>query len=75
MLWKLAIDIVYAAFNFREYFVILIEHSKLLSYLGLAIAFGFTSLSAIKLKRELNHRNNTKNSFNQPNNQQNVEEQ
>jgi hypothetical protein len=53
--------------------VVLIEYSKLLSYMGLAIVFGFTSLSAIKLKRELNHRNNTKR-FNQPNNQQNVEE-
>ena len=53
--------------------VVLIEHSKLLSYIGLAIVFGFTSLSALKLKRELNHRNNTKR-FNQPNNQQNVEE-
>jgi uncharacterized membrane protein len=45
--------------------VILIEYSKLLSYIGLAIVFGFTSLSALKLKRELNHRNNTKNSINQ----------
>ena len=53
--------------------VVLIEHSKLLSYIGLAIVFGFTSLSALKLKRELNHRNNTKR-FNQPNNEQNVEE-
>src|SRR5919112_4809589 len=53
--------------------VVLIEYSKLLSYIGLAIVFGFTSLSALKLKRELNHRNNTKR-FNQPNNEQNVEE-
>src|SRR5215212_2449154 len=53
--------------------VVLIEYSKLLSYIGLAIVFGFTSLSALKFKRELNHRNNTKR-FNQPNNQQNVEE-
>src|SRR5215208_7122528 len=45
--------------------VILIEYSKLLSYIGLAIVFGFTNLSALKLKRELNHRNNTKNSINQ----------
>src|ERR687889_1489572 len=53
--------------------VVLIEYSKLLSYIGLAIVFGFTSLSALKLKRELNQRNITKR-FNQPNNEQNVEE-
>jgi hypothetical protein len=29
------------------------------------MVFGFTSLSALKLKRELNYRNNTKNSINQ----------
>src|SRR5919112_5874422 len=50
--------------------VVLIEYSKLLSYIGLAIVFGFAGLSALKLKRELNHRNNTKR-FNQPNNEQN----
>jgi hypothetical protein len=50
--------------------VILIEYSKLLSYIGLAIVFGFASLSALKLKRELDHRNNTENKFNQLNNQQ-----
>jgi hypothetical protein len=37
--------------------VILIEYSKLLSYIGLAIVFGFAGLSALKLKREINHRN------------------
>jgi hypothetical protein len=46
--------------------VILIEYSKLLSYIGLAIVFGFTSLSALKLKRELNHKEIIqKNSINQ----------
>jgi hypothetical protein len=50
--------------------VILIEYSKLLSYIGLAIVFGFASLSALKIKRELDHRNNTENKFNQLNNQQ-----
>jgi len=52
--------------------VILIEYSKLLSYIGLAIVFGFAGLSALKLKRELDRRNNTKNNFNQLNNQQTV---
>jgi hypothetical protein len=50
--------------------VILIEYSKLLSYIGLAIVFGFAGLSALKLKRELNHRNNTENKFNPLNNKQ-----
>src|SRR5919107_3169359 len=53
--------------------VVLIEYSKLFSYIGLAIVFGFTSLSVLKLKRELNHRNIQKR-FNQLNNEQNVEE-
>jgi hypothetical protein len=52
--------------------VILIEYSKLLSYIGLAIVFGFAGLSALKLKRELGHRNNTKNNFNQLNSQKTV---
>jgi hypothetical protein len=50
--------------------VILIEYSKLLSYIGLPIVFGFASLSALKLKRELDYRNYTENKFNQLNNQQ-----
>jgi hypothetical protein len=50
--------------------VILIEYSKLLSYIGLAIVFGFASLSALKLKRELDYRNYTENKFNQLNNRQ-----
>jgi len=37
--------------------VILIGYSKLLSYIGLAIVFGFAVLSALKLKRELDYRN------------------
>jgi hypothetical protein len=36
--------------------VILIEYSKLLSYVSLAIVFGFAALSAIRLKKELSHR-------------------
>ena len=52
--------------------VILIEYSKLLSYIGLAIVFGFAGLSALNLKRELDRRNNTKNNFNQLNSQETV---
>jgi hypothetical protein len=52
--------------------VILIEYSKLLSYIGLAIVFGFAGLSALKLKRELDYRNYTKNRFNQLKNSQTV---
>jgi hypothetical protein len=50
--------------------VILIEYSKLLSYVGLAIVFGFAGLSALKLRRELYYRNKAK-TFNQLNNQMN----
>jgi hypothetical protein len=48
--------------------VVLIEYSKLLSYVGLAIVFGFAGLSALKLKRELDYRNKAK-TLNQLNNQ------
>lgn len=51
--------------------VILIEYSKVLSYISLAVVFGFATLSALSLKRELRQRNNTKkNILNQLNNQQ-----
>ena len=33
--------------------IVLIEYSKLLSYVGLTIVFGFAALSAIRLKKEL----------------------
>jgi hypothetical protein len=52
--------------------VILIEYSKLLSYVGLAIVFGFAGLSALKLKREVDYRNYTKNNFNQLNSKKTV---
>ncbi|HEX2067772.1 MAG TPA: hypothetical protein VHF08_03635 [Nitrososphaeraceae archaeon] len=45
--------------------VILIEYSKVLSYIGLAIVFGFAGFSALTLKRELDRRTDTKNNFNQ----------
>jgi hypothetical protein len=48
--------------------VVLIEYSKVLSYVGLAIVFGFAGLSALKLKRELDYRNKAK-TLNQLNNQ------
>src|SRR5919109_1370968 len=50
--------------------VILIEYSKVLSYVGLAIVFGFAGLSAVRLRKELQQRNSSKNSnFNQLNGQ------
>jgi hypothetical protein len=52
--------------------VILIEYSKLFSYIGLAIVFGFVGLSALKLKKELDYRNYTKNNFNQLKNKQTI---
>jgi hypothetical protein len=51
--------------------VVLIEYSKLLSYIGLAIVFGFAGLSALKLKKELKDRNKN---FNQLNDQCLIEE-
>jgi hypothetical protein len=50
--------------------VVLIEYSKLLSYIGLAIVFGFAGLSALRLQIELQERNSSKNSnFNRLNGQ------
>ena len=50
--------------------VVIIEYSKLLSYVGLAIVFGFAGLSALKLKKELQQRNSSNTSnFNQLNGQ------
>jgi hypothetical protein len=42
--------------------VALIEYSKVLSYIGLAIVFGFAGLSALRLKKELSQRNSSDNS-------------
>jgi hypothetical protein len=36
--------------------VVLIEYSTLLSYMGLAVVFGFAALSIMRLRRELNKR-------------------
>src|SRR5215216_873780 len=50
--------------------VVLIEYSKLLSYIGLTIVFGFAGLSALRLRKELRHKNSSKNNnFNQFNGQ------
>jgi hypothetical protein len=50
--------------------VVLIEYSRILSYIGLAIVFGFAGLSALRLRKELQQRNSSKNSnFNQLNGQ------
>jgi hypothetical protein len=49
--------------------VVLIQYSETLSYTGLGIVLGFAGLSAIKLKKELQRINNTKNNqLNQLNN-------
>jgi hypothetical protein len=48
--------------------VALIQYAKPLSYIGLAIVFGFAALSAFKLQRELNQIKKTKKSV------QNIEE-
>jgi hypothetical protein len=40
--------------------VVLIQHSETLSYLGLGMVFGFTGLSAIRLRREMQLTNSAK---------------
>src|ERR671914_855776 len=54
--WLLILSLLPSIFG-STLSVILIEYSKLLSYVGLAIVLGFTGLSALKLKRELDYRN------------------
>ena len=50
--------------------VVLIEYSKLLSYIGLATVFGFAGLSALRLRKELRQINSSMDSnFNQLNSQ------
>jgi hypothetical protein len=69
--WLLVLSMLPSIFG-STLSVILIEYSKLLSYIGLAIVFGFAGLSALNLKRELDSRNITKNNFNQLKNSQTV---
>jgi hypothetical protein len=67
--WLLILSLLPSVFG-SGLSVVLIEYSKLLSYIGLAIVFGFAGLSALKLKKELQQRNSSKNSnFNQLNGQ------
>jgi hypothetical protein len=54
--WLLILSLLPSIFG-STLSVILIGYSKLLSYIGLAIVFGFAVLSALKLKRELDYRN------------------
>jgi hypothetical protein len=50
--------------------IVLIEYSKLLSYVGLAIVFGFAGLSSLRLRKELQEVNSSKNNnFNRLNDQ------
>ena len=69
--WLLVLSMLPSIFG-STLSVILIEYSKLLSYIGLAIVFGFAGLSTLKLKRELDRRTDTKNNFNQLNSQETI---
>jgi hypothetical protein len=53
--------------------VLLIDYSKVLSYIGLAIVFGFAGFSALRLKKELSQRNSSENSRFQLNDQYTAE--
>lgn len=67
--WLLILSMLPSVFG-SSLSVVLIEYSRLLSYIGLAIVFGFAGLSALKIKKELQQRNSSKNSnFNQLNDQ------
>ena len=67
--WLLILSMLPSIFG-SSLSIVLIEYSKLLSYIGLAIVFGFAGLSALRLKKELKQRNSSKNSnFNQLNSQ------
>ena len=63
--WLLILSMLPSVFG-SSLSVVLIEYSRLLSYIGLAIVFGFAGLSALKLKKELKERNSN---FNQLNDQ------
>jgi hypothetical protein len=67
--WLLILSMLPSVFG-SSLSVVLIEYSRLLSYIGLALIFGFAALSALKLKKEMQQRNSSKNSnFNQLNGQ------
>src|SRR5918999_5570981 len=54
--WLLILSMLPSIFG-SSLSIVLIEYSKLLSYVGLAIVFGFAGLSSLRLKKELNQRN------------------
>ena len=53
--WLLILSMLPSIFG-SSLSVVLIEYSKVLSYIGLAIVFAFAGLSSIKLKKELSQR-------------------
>jgi hypothetical protein len=67
--WLLILSMLPSIFG-SSLSVVLIEYSKLLSYIGLVIVFGFAGLSALRLRKELRQRNNSlNNNFNHLNGQ------
>ena len=67
--WLLILSMLPSIFG-SSLSIILIEYSKLLSYVGLAIVFGFAGLSSLRLRKELQEINSSKNSnFNRLNDQ------
>ena len=67
--WLLILSMLPSIFG-SSVSIVLIEYSKLLSYIGLAIVFGFAGLSALRLRKELRQKNSSKNiNFSQLNGQ------
>ena len=67
--WLLILSMLPSIFG-SSLSIVLIEYSKLLSYIGLAIVFGFAGLSALRLRKELQEVNSSKNNnFNRLNDQ------
>ncbi|HZB16682.1 MAG TPA: hypothetical protein VE445_05885 [Nitrososphaeraceae archaeon] len=67
--WLLILSMLPSIFG-SSLSIILIEYSKLLSYVGLAIVFGFAGLSSLRLRKELQEIDSSKNSnFNRLNDQ------
>ena len=72
--WLLILSMLPSIFG-SSLSVVLIEYSKLLSYVGLTIVFGFAGLTALRLRKELRQRNSSgNNNSNQFNWQHNSEE-
>jgi hypothetical protein len=67
--WLLILSMLPSIFG-SSLSIVLIEYSKLLSYVGLAIVFGFAGLSSLRLRKELQEIDSSKNSnFNRLNDQ------